>query len=203
MKMIINLLQLISPRTPTLNTSIHAPPKRPQRLLHLRTRIRLRDTRHDARDSQKDIRIQRLEQVNGLLEEIDNFFLWGVVDVAVRVEGGDAGAVFAPFVLPEGFVVAAVVFPVGFHVGEEGCAAVGGEDGADVCVLAGFVAVLAVSTVAVIGPSENECVSHGINIDVEREEAHTRVRERSSDSQDQWLGQYPRIGFGEARPLDN
>ena len=75
-----------------------------------------------------------------------------VVDVAIRVEGGDAGAVFAPFVLPEGFVVAALVFPVGAHVGEEGGAAVGGEDGADVGVLAGFVAVLVVGAVAVVGP---------------------------------------------------
>ena len=75
-----------------------------------------------------------------------------VVDVAGGIEGGNAGAVFAPFVLPEGFVVARVVFPVGFHVGEEGGGVVGLEDGGDVGVLAGFVAVLGEGAVAVVGP---------------------------------------------------
>ena len=59
---------------------------------------------------------------------------------------------FAPFVLPEGFVVAGVVFPVGLHVGEEGGGVVGLEDGGYVGVLAGFVAVLRKCAVAVVGP---------------------------------------------------
>lgn len=152
MEMIINLLQLILPLAPTLNTSIHPAPKCTQGLLDLRTSVCRRRARHDARDLEENITIQRPEQIHGLLEVIHDFFLRRVVDVAIWIEGGDACAVFAPFVLPEGFVVAAVVFPVFFHVGEKGGCAVGGEDGADVCVLARFVAVLAVCAIAVVGP---------------------------------------------------
>lgn len=155
MEMVINLLQLIPPRPPTLNARINPAPKRAQRPLDLLARIRPRDTRQNPRNGQKNVRIQRLEEIDRLLEEIDDLLLRGVVDVAGRVEGGDAGAVLAPLVLPEGLVVAAVVLPVGFHVGEERGAAVGGQDGADVGVLSGFVAVLAVRAVAVVWPEKN------------------------------------------------
>ena len=90
--------------------------------------------------------------MDGLGEEIDDFLLRGVVGVAVRVEGADAGAVLAPLVLPEGLVVAAVVGPVGAHVGQEGVAAVGLEDLRDVGVLPALVAVLVVVPVAEIWP---------------------------------------------------
>ena len=79
-----------------------------------------------------------------------------VVDVAVCVERGYAGAMFALFVLPEGFVVAALVFPVSFHVRKEGGAAVRAKDGADVFVLAVFVAVLVVGAVAMVWPRDYE-----------------------------------------------
>ena len=124
-----------------LNTRIHASPELAQRLLDRRGRIRLRGTGHDPRDREERVRVQCLEQIHRLLEEVDDFLLRGVVDVTVGLEGADAGAVFAPFVLPEGFVVAALVFPVGGHVGEEDVGVVGGEDRAYVCVLTGFVAV--------------------------------------------------------------
>ena len=117
MKMIVNLIQLIPL---TLNTRIHPSPKRSQRPLNLPTRIIPRRTRHDPRKRQKRIRIQPFKQVDGFLEEVYHFFLGRVVDVAGRIKGRDAGAVFAPFVLPKGFIVAGVVFPVGFHVGEKG-----------------------------------------------------------------------------------
>jgi hypothetical protein len=58
--------------------------------------------------------------------------------------------VFGPFVLPEGFVVALVVFPVGLHVGEE--TGVGGlEDLGYVGVGTGIVTIGFVGAVAVVG----------------------------------------------------
>lgn len=78
--------------------------------------------------------------------------MWAVVGVAARLERADAGAVFFPFVIPEAFVVALVVFPVGVHVAEEGGLAGGGQDGGDVCVGAIRVAVGVVGAVAVVGP---------------------------------------------------
>ncbi len=64
----------------------------------------------------------------------------------------------APLVLPEGLVVAAVVFPVRVHVGEEVVAVEGFEDRSDVGVLAGLVAVLGVGAVAVVWPGTKEWV---------------------------------------------
>ena len=78
----------------------------------------------------------------------------GVAVVALGEESADAGAVFVPFVLPEGFVVAGGVFPVLGHVFEEGGAFVGFEDGGDVGVLARGVAEAVVGAVAVVGPVE-------------------------------------------------
>ena len=75
-----------------------------------------------------------------------------VVGVAGGVEGADAGAVFAPLVLPEGFVVAAVVFPVDGHVVKQVVAVEVFEDPGDVFVLAFLVAELLVGSVAFVGP---------------------------------------------------
>ena len=58
----------------------------------------------------------------------------------------------APLVLPEGFVVAAFVFPIGVHVAEEVGLTGGVEDGGDVGVCAGGIAVGVVGAVAVVGP---------------------------------------------------
>lgn len=59
---------------------------------------------------------------------------------------------FAPFVFPEGLVVALVVFPVGAHVGEQVGLVVGFENGGDVGVGAGGVAASIVGPVAVVRP---------------------------------------------------
>jgi hypothetical protein len=57
-----------------------------------------------------------------------------------------------PLMIPEGLVVAIVVFPVCGHVGEEiGCAE-GVEDGGDVGVGARRVAVCVVGAITSIGP---------------------------------------------------
>ena len=46
------------------------------------------------------------------MEVVDYLFLRGVVGVAFRIQGGDAGSVLFPLVLPEGFVITLVVLPV-------------------------------------------------------------------------------------------
>lgn len=59
---------------------------------------------------------------------------------------------FAPLVLPEALVVAAVVFPVDAHVVEDVIAVVGLEDLRYVRVLARLVAVRVVGSIAVVRP---------------------------------------------------
>lgn len=59
---------------------------------------------------------------------------------------------FAPLVLPEALVVAAVVFPVDAHVFEDVIAVVGLEDLRYVRVLARLVAVRVVGSIAVVRP---------------------------------------------------
>ena len=86
------------------------------------------------------------------MEKVDDFFLRGVICVAFGVKGADAGAVLAPLVLPEAFVVAVHVFPVGVHVGQEIGLARRLQDLRDVCVCATGVAVGVIGPVAVIGP---------------------------------------------------
>jgi len=124
------------------------------------------------------VRGQGFEEVDGGLEVVDYFFLGGVVGVAFWVEGADAGAVFFPFMVPEGFIVSCrvyehclllwgslwglwesvwicstlIVFPVGVHVVEEVGFAGGGDNGRDVGVGARGIAVGVVGAVAVVGP---------------------------------------------------
>lgn len=57
--------------------------------------------------------------------------------------------------LPESLVRTRVTDPVGIHVGEEGGLACGGEDGGDVGVGAGGVAVGVIGSVAVVWPVED------------------------------------------------
>ena len=141
MEVVINLLQLIITRSSTLDTRVDASSECPQRFLHLRTGVGLRGAWDNTREFEEKIRVQRFEQINGFLEKIHNFFLRSVVNVAVGVECRNAGSMLAPFVFPERFVVAALVFPIGFHIGKKRGAAVRAQDGANVCVLACFIAV--------------------------------------------------------------
>ena len=95
---------------------------------------------------------QGLEERDGAVEEDGDFLGRLVVGVAGRVEGGDAGAVLAPLVLPEGLVVALVVLPVLLH-DLEGLVGAGGlQDLGDVGVGAARVAVGFVGAVAVVRP---------------------------------------------------
>ena len=123
MEMIVDLLQL--PRLAAPDRGIHPAPECAQRPLNLHRRVCLRRARHDPRKGEEGVAVERLEQVDDFLEEIDDFSLRRVVDVAFWFKGRDAGAVGAPFVLPEGFVGTVVVFPVRVHVGEERGGAVG------------------------------------------------------------------------------
>ena len=123
-----------------------------QRLPNLGIGVRLRGAGNDARILEEGIRIQDREQLEGLFNVIDHLLRGHVVGVARRVESADAGAVFAPFVFPERFVLALVIFPVYCHVVQEIVAVEVLEDLRDVLVLSGFIAELLVGSVAFIGP---------------------------------------------------
>lgn len=56
--------------------------------------------------------VESLEEINSLLEIICYLFLSCIAVVAARCEGANAGTMFGPFVLPEGLIVALVVFPL-------------------------------------------------------------------------------------------
>ena len=84
---------------------------------------------------------ESLEELDSASEEIRSFLSILVVRVAVRVEGGDASAVLAPFVLPEGLVLTLVVLPVFLHVVKSLSSSIGGENIADVCVGSGSIAL--------------------------------------------------------------
>ena len=124
-----------------------------QRFPNLSIRVRRRGAGHDARVFEEGVGVQHGEQLQRLLEKVHHFLGGYVVDVAGCVKGADASAVFAPFVLPEGLVVAPVVFPVYGHVVEQVVAVEVLEDLGDVCILAAFVAILLVGSVAFVGPS--------------------------------------------------
>ena len=125
-----------------------------QRLPDLGVGVRRRGTGHDARGLEERVRVQDREQLEGLFKVVDHLLRGHVVGVAGGVEGADAGAVFAPFVLPERLVVALVVFPVHGHVVQQVVAVEVLEDLRDVFVLAAFVAELLVGSVAFVGPAK-------------------------------------------------
>jgi hypothetical protein len=102
------------------------------------------------------VRREGLEEGDGAVEEDGDFLGRLVVGVAARVEGGDAGAVLAPLVLPEGLVVALVVLPVLLHDFKSFIRAGGLQDFGDVGVGAARVAVGFVGAVAVVGPQAVE-----------------------------------------------
>ena len=125
-----------------------------ERFLNLFRRVRGRGGRKYFSLGKEGVRVEGLEEVDGLLEVGDHFLLRGVVGVATWLQGADAGSVLVPFVLPEVFVVALVVFPIGVHVAQEIGLAGGGDDGGDVVVFAARIAVLLVGAVAAIRPGE-------------------------------------------------
>lgn len=83
-----------------------------------------------------------------------------MLGVAFGLEGRDAGAVLGPLVVPEGFVLALVVFPVGGHVGEEVGGAEGVENRADVGVGARRVTACIEAAIAAVGPGVFGLVYH-------------------------------------------
>lgn len=115
-----------------------------QRFPNLGICVRRRGAGHDARVLEECVGVQHGEELQRLLKIIHHLLRGYVVDVAGGVEGADAGAVFAPFVLPERLVVAPVVFPVDGHVVEQVVAVEVLEDLGDVFILAAFVAILLV-----------------------------------------------------------
>lgn len=84
---------------------------------------------------------ESLEELDSASEEIRSLLGSLVVRVAVRVESGDASAVLAPFVLPEGLVLALIVLPILLHVVKSLTGSIGGEDITDVGVGSGSIAL--------------------------------------------------------------
>jgi hypothetical protein len=130
----------------------------------------------DARGGEPVVAGERLEDVDGFLEEVGDFLGGLVLRVAGGVEGGDAGSwgemlvfvfeswwtrdvveregrlltVLAELVLPECLCRATVAHPVLLHVVEEIGLAVGLEDLGDVCVSPIGIAVGFVGAIAVV-----------------------------------------------------
>lgn len=50
----------------------------------------------DAGGGKQVVARKRLKKIDGLLEEVGNFFSWSIVWIASRFEGGHAGSVLAP-----------------------------------------------------------------------------------------------------------
>jgi hypothetical protein len=65
------------------------------------------------------IAVKSLEDINGLLEEIRNLFLWCIAGVARRLQSANTSPMFLPFMFPEGLIIAIYVDPVFIHVGEQ------------------------------------------------------------------------------------
>ena len=107
---------------------------------------------HNPRVLEPVVCIESLVQLDACGKVVDDFFLGLVVGVTGRVERGDAGAVFVPFVIPQALIVVTEVFPVHTHVGKQVGGAEGLENGRDVAVGARIIAVGVVTTVAQIGP---------------------------------------------------
>jgi hypothetical protein len=107
---------------------------------------------HDACGGEPVVGRKCFEEGNGAVEVVDYFFGRLVLGVAFRLERADAGPVLGPFVVPEGFVVARVVFPVGLHKGEGVVCAERLQDRRDVAVGARGVAVCVVGAVAAVRP---------------------------------------------------
>lgn len=80
----------------------------------------------------------------------------GVAGVAVWIQRADTGPVLAPFMLPEGFVISSLVFPIGIHVVQEAGCTVRLQDGGDIGILAVHVTVLIVGAVTVVGPGRSK-----------------------------------------------
>ena len=112
---VVHLIEFCGIGTRALDRSIDAAIPH-QRSPDLSIGVRLRRAGHDAGVLEERVRVQRREQLQRLLEVIHHLLRGHVVGVAGGVKGTDAGAVFAPFVLPKRLVVAPIVLPVYGHV---------------------------------------------------------------------------------------
>lgn len=64
------------------------------------------------------IRIESLEEVNGLLEKVDNFLLWDIVGIAAGLQCANASSMFTPLMLPEALIIALIILPICIHIVE-------------------------------------------------------------------------------------
>lgn len=106
----------------------------------------------DASISEPLVGGQTLEHLDNLLEVDGSLLGRLVVRIAVRLQRANTGTVLTPLVLPEGFIVALVVLPVGLHVREGIIGVEGGQDIADVAVLAAAVTRSRIRSITPIRP---------------------------------------------------
>jgi len=90
--------------------------------------VRLGGGRGDAGGGEPVVAGQGLEEVDGFLEVVDDFFSGLVVGIAVWVKGRDASAVLGLFVLLKGLVITFIVFLVRRYIVEERSSARGGNN---------------------------------------------------------------------------
>lgn len=106
----------------------------------------------DAGGGEPLVARQGLEERDGTVEVVDDFFGGLVLSVALWLERADAGAMLGPLVVPKGLVLALVVFPVCLHERESVVCAEGLQDRRDVRVGARGVAVGVVGAITAVGP---------------------------------------------------
>lgn len=98
------------------------------------------------------IAVKRLEQIDRLLEEGDDFLLRRVRGITLGIQCADTCSMFAPLVLPEALVVPVDVFPVCVHVAQEARLPRRLQDLRDVCIGPCGVAVGVKRPIAVVRP---------------------------------------------------
>lgn len=98
------------------------------------------------------VRIQTLEQINRLLEEITHFLLRLIAGIAAGIDGINASTVLAPLVRPEALVLAVDIDPILIHVVDQVTEVLILQDCCDVGVSALRVTARLVCTVAVVRP---------------------------------------------------
>lgn len=103
------------------------------------------------------IRVKALEEVDRLLEEINDLFLSRVIGVAAWVQGTDAGAMFAPLMLPETLIIPLIILPIRVHVIEKVSLAIRRDDVGYVGVCTVRIAVGVVCPITVVWPSPISC----------------------------------------------
>ena len=111
-------------------------------------------TGNDACIFKERVCVKAFVKIDGASEEVYDLFLRFVVSVTRWFEGRNASSMLSPFVLPETFVVSAIILPVCVHETQKVGLTIRLENFGNVCVLTVFVTILLVGAVAVVWPEE-------------------------------------------------